>query len=84
MEQCLPLSAVEIGQKCVITAVGENVCNAKRLAELGFTAGTAVTPVHAAPLGGDPRAYFIRGTVMALRNEDAGEISVKTDTERGI
>ncbi len=81
MDRTIPLSAAEIGKKCIIEHIAPGLGNADRLRELGFTAGTAVTPVHSAPLGGDPRAYFIRGTVMALRNEDAAHIAVKIPEE---
>lgn len=42
----------------------------RRLMDLGFTPGTRVTCLFAAP-GGDPRAYLVRDTVIALRNTDA-------------
>ena len=39
--------------------------------DLGLTHGARVRCLFAAP-GGDPRAYRIRGAVIALRSEDAG------------
>ncbi len=47
----------------------------ERLHELGFTPGADVHFLFAAP-SGNPRAYGIRGTVIALRNKDADYISV--------
>ena len=38
---------------------------------LALTHGARVRCLFAAP-GGDPRAYRIRGAVIALRSEDAG------------
>ena len=49
--------------------------NKKRLIELGFTEGCEIIPVHISPLG-DPTAYSIRGTIIALRREDAKNIIV--------
>ena len=48
---------------------GRNIVS--RLLDLGFTRGARVRCLFAAP-GGDPRAYRIRGAVIALRSEDAG------------
>ena len=40
---------------------------------LGLIKGTVVEALQRSPAG-DPTAYFIRGTVIALRNEDANKI----------
>ena len=42
----------------------------QRLADLGITPGTAITPLHKSILK-NPIAYEIRGAVLALRKEDA-------------
>jgi ferrous iron transport protein A len=44
------------------------VCH--RLLELGFTPGQQVAVMAAAPLGG-PLAVTLRGTIMAIRREEA-------------
>jgi ferrous iron transport protein A len=44
--------------------------DARRLMELGFLPGHAVTPAHAAP-GGDPRVFRVDGSEIALRRETA-------------
>ena len=41
-----------------------------RLMDLGLTRGARVRCLFAAP-SGEPRAYLIRGAVIALRREDA-------------
>ena len=46
-----------------------------RLMDLGLTHGARVRCLFAAP-GGDPRAYRIRGAVIALRSEDADLVCV--------
>jgi len=48
----------------------------RRLYDLGFFEGGRVKCIGASPLG-DPRAYLIRDTVIALRNKDCGEITVR-------
>jgi len=47
----------------------------RRLLDLGFVVGTRVTPLRRSPLG-DPTAYGVRGTVIALRQADADGILV--------
>ena len=46
---------------------------AARLTDLGLIPGTRVTCTARSP-SGDPRAYLIRGTLIALRNADADHI----------
>lgn len=55
-----------------IKAVGETK---RRLYDLGFIRGTLVKALRKSP-GGDPHAYFLRGTVIALRQEDAAKIEL--------
>src|SRR5712671_3689822 len=43
---------------------------ARRLMEMGFLPGHAVTPAHSAP-GGDPRVFRVDGSEVALRRETA-------------
>ena len=48
----------------------------RRLLDLGFVAGTQVEVEMVSP-GGDPTAYRVRGTVIALRREQASLIRVE-------
>ena len=45
----------------------------RRLMDIGLVEGTTVECVRKSPAG-DPKAYLIRGAVIALRNEDAATI----------
>lgn len=47
----------------------------RRLLDIGLTPQTLVQCVGQSP-GGDPRAYLIRGAVIALRREDACHILI--------
>lgn len=47
----------------------------ERLSELGLVPGCAVSQVMTAPLG-EPKAYLIRGAVIALRRECTRNITV--------
>lgn len=50
----------------------------RRLMDIGFVEGTKVECVRISPFK-DPKAYLVRGAVIALRKEDAKTIlGVKT------
>lgn len=48
----------------------------RRLLDLGMVKGTKITPIFKSP-GGDPIAYEIRKTTIALRKEDSSLIKLK-------
>lgn len=47
----------------------------RRLLDLGLTHGSHITPILSSPSGG-LRAFNIRGSLIAIRNEDASSILV--------
>lgn len=47
----------------------------RRFFDLGIIEGTKIRVLYSSPLG-DPRAYLIRGTVIAIREEECREIEV--------
>lgn len=47
----------------------------RRLLDLGFVEGACITPVLISP-SKDPRAFSIRGTLIAIRKEDANFIHI--------
>ncbi len=75
MSNVINLSSVPIGTDCVVSGVGGRETMKQRLMDLGLVDGTRVSPLFES-LGGNPRAYNIRGAVIALRNEDADFIKV--------
>lgn len=48
----------------------------RRLLDLGIIEGTIIKPLFDSPLG-NPRAYLIRGTIIAIRESEAKLISVE-------
>lgn len=72
----LPLSCIPIGARGIISSVMGDIRNRDRLMELGFTKDAEVMALHKSPAG-DPTAYYIKGSVMALRKEDADNILIK-------
>lgn len=80
MSDAMPLSCIPVGTRGEIVAIKGGFKNRDRLMELGFTKNTVVIPLHTGP-GGNPTAYFVRGAVMALRNEDADNIFIRIKEE---
>ncbi len=69
------LASLADGQSAYITELQLEGIMRRRLLDLGFTAGAHITCLqHSA--SGDPAAYLIRGTVIALREEDSRRIAV--------
>lgn len=75
-----PLSHIKIGVPAVIERLDFSRRDKRRILDLGFTIGSFVLPVLESPAR-DPRAYQIRGAVIALRNQDAAHIFVRQETE---
>lgn len=48
----------------------------RRLLDIGLVKGTNIVPVLQSP-SKDPRAFEIRGTIIAIRREDTEKIEVK-------
>lgn len=69
------LSELKIGENATITDICADDKLKSRLADLGIVNGTRVAALHKSP-SGDPTAYFIKGTVIALRNIDAEKIFI--------
>ncbi len=70
------LSEIPIGTACVISRLGGSGTMKQRLMDLGFVEGTRIVPVLSS-IFKNPRAYSLRGTIIALRNDDAAGVEVK-------
>lgn len=73
MEDIMCLSNLKTGEKAVIKGLSVDGAMRRRLQDLGMIEGTRIECVGISPLG-DPSAFLIRGTVIALRKEDADMI----------
>ena len=67
------LSTVPVGTAVRVDRLSSTGVHRRRLLDLGLTPGARVTCLYAAP-SGNPRAYAIRGAVVALRNQDAAHV----------
>lgn len=72
----LPLDTLNIGDFGIVCILPENTELRRRLTALGLIPGTKITAVNVSPAG-DPKAYFFRGSLIALRHNDAKNILIK-------
>lgn len=72
----MTLDLLKIGEKARVVAINCQGFLRTRLADLGLLPGTAIEPVMRSPMG-DPVAYNVRGSVIAIRREDAALIEVE-------
>ncbi|NMA69538.1 MAG: ferrous iron transport protein A [Desulfitobacterium sp.] len=70
------LSRLKKGEKAYVVDLGLKGLMRRRVLDLGIVPGTILQCVAMAP-SGDPVAYLVRGTVIAIRNEDANFIQVR-------
>ena len=76
------MSELRKGESGIIESI-EHVGNMRRrLIDIGFNVGERVTLLAHAPLG-EPSAFYIKGSVIALRRNDASLITVITEEENG-
>jgi len=69
------LSSLVPGECGIVEKIEENCSIKARLYDLGIVPGTKILCVMRSPLG-DPIAYYVRGTLIALRFQDSSRISV--------
>ena len=74
--QCY-LSDILPGQSARVKSLLVHDGMRRRLMDIGLIENTAVECVGQSPAG-DPKAYLIRGAVIALRREDCENIAVVT------
>ena len=73
MTDRVTLGSLSLGEEMSVLSVGGDASMQQRLEDLGVVSGTNISCVMISPMG-DPRAYLIRGAVIALRHEDADRI----------
>jgi Fe2+ transport system protein FeoA len=71
----LTLDQLKPGQSAIVANLSATGLNRRRMLDLGILPGTKVEVELVSPLG-DPVAYRVRGSVVALRREQAREIEV--------
>ncbi len=70
------LDTLPIGKTCRVSSLLFDDSARRRFFDLGLVSGTEIKALFKSPAG-DPRAYLIRGAVIALRNTDAAKIGIE-------
>ena len=73
------LDALEKGRTATVIELTNAGAERRRMLDLGILPGTPIVLEMISPLG-DPHAYRIRGTVIALRRQQARSIRIRLET----
>ena len=76
----MTLAEIKVGQDAVLRTIGGQGELRHHLLDMGLTPGARIECVGVSP-GGDPRAFLVRGAVLALRREDCLSIILRTVEE---
>ena len=71
------LADLSPGSVCQIVSLELSGLIRRRILDLGIVPGTLIRCIRRGP-SGDPTAYLVRETLIALRSEDAAQITVRT------
>lgn len=72
----MTLNKLEINKTGYIKKLNCSESVKRRLLDLGLIKGTAITPLFVSP-SGDPTAFEVRGSVIAIRLEDTSLIELQ-------
>ena len=72
----IPLNRLKPGAIGKILTLDLSGTIRRRILDLGMVTDTLIESIGRSP-SGDPTAYYIRGTVIAIRDEDASKIMVE-------
>ena len=70
------LNDVPIGTKCVVKSINNDISIKRRFYDLGLIPNVEIEVLFKSPLG-DPTAYLIKGSIIAIRKEDAKKVEVE-------
>lgn len=74
-ENIVKLSEIEVGKRAKVVKVHSEGFSKQRLLDLGLVEGTIVEVLRRSAFG-DPTAFLIRGSCIALRCEESSNIEV--------
>jgi len=75
-ESAMTLDMLQVGCTATVKAINNRSTERRRLFDLGILPGTRIENVMPSPLG-DPIAYRVRRSVVALRREQARLIEIE-------
>ncbi len=76
MSNLLCLNDVVPGQRAIVKTLRSTGSMRRRLLDIGLIENTGCFCVGRSP-SGDPKAFLIRGAVIAIRSEDCQDIMIK-------
>lgn len=71
------LCDIDVGESAVVERLETTGSMRRRLLDIGLCQGTVVECVGKSPMG-DPRAYLVRGAIIAIRSYDSKTVIVTT------
>lgn len=72
------LCDLSVGESALVYKIMSGSDMRQRFLDIGLIENTLVECVGQSPAG-DPKAYLIRGAVIAIRNDDAEDILIKEE-----
>ncbi|MBQ8434660.1 MAG: ferrous iron transport protein A [Oscillospiraceae bacterium] len=72
-----PLSRLRQNEAGIVVSLHSSGTLRRRFQDIGIIEGTKISCIGKSPFG-DPKAYIIKGAVIALRNTDAVKIMIKS------
>ncbi|MEG6585143.1 FeoA family protein [Dendrosporobacter sp. 1207_IL3150] len=75
--EVIALSSLAAGECCWVAAIEIHGLLRRRILDMGMVPGTTVECIRRSP-SGDPIAYKVRDSIIALRHDDASNIKVFT------
>lgn len=76
MKDMITIDKLKIGEKAYITSIELEDAIRRRLWDLGLIEGSLIEKLGESPMG-DPGAFIIKNTVLAIRKKDGKKIFVK-------
>lgn len=71
------LSTIKLEEEVRVVEIEAEGELRRRFFDLGIIKNTIIEPLYISPFG-DPKAYLIRGTVIAIRHDEANKIKVQS------
>ena len=75
MEKGSGLNTICPGESAFVKSLNSSGALRRRLLDMGIVEGTRVECLGMSP-GGDPRAFLVRGAVLAIRDQDCRDIMI--------
>ena len=72
----LSLKDIRPNEKCIVLKIKKSGDIYRRFLDIGLIEGTVIHCVNQSP-SGDPKAFLIRGAVIAIRLDDCADIFVE-------